>query len=397
MVRRVVFTAVVVLLSAYLAAGGPQSQSAGSVAPAQPANPPTAGPPIGSIGMQFQTGNQPPERVTKIVVDGVIEGGPAAQAGLQAGDIITSADGRAAANAAEFVSAIQAHAIGSTVTIGYERNGQQLDASVTVVDRKQLWTAWFARSSQAEQSAGEREENGAQLTLRRSLSAVIVGLQSNPEAIVIDPIHCNFNFDSFEFSAKFSKHGDFQQYKLDLKTLPRVFPKRGFGGMYRVKDEAGNDLPKPLDHLWWHPRDQHAQANAESMANALNHLRYLAGDRNIMALRNFEDAAGIWSTLSPKPPVPEAVREERLLAENAFKEGKTEEALYHYERGVEFDPLWPEGRFNAAVIAAELTFYAEAVEYMRAYLELAPDAPDAQSARDQMVIWNDKLRQLRSK
>jgi tetratricopeptide (TPR) repeat protein len=397
MVRRVVSTAVVVLLSAYLAATGPHGQSAGGAAPAQPANPPAAGPPIGSIGMQFQTGNEPPERVTKIVVMNVIEGGPAAQSGLLAGDTITSADGHAAANIAEFVSAIKAHGIGSTVTIGYERNGQPFETSVKVVDRNQLWTAWLMNGSQAEQSASERPQSDAQLTLRRALSAVIAGLQSNPEAIVIDPIHCNFSFDTLDFGAKFSRHGDFQQYKLDLKALPQVFPKRGFGGMYRVKDEAGNDLPKPLDHLWWHPRDPHAQANAESLARGLNHLRYLANDRNIMALRNFEQAAGIWLTLSPKPPVPAAVRDERLLAETAFKEGKVEEALYHYERGVELDPVWPEGRFNAALIAAELTFYAEAVEYMRAYLELAPDAPDAQSARDQMVIWKDKLRQLTSK
>ena len=28
---------------------------------------------------------------------------------------------------------------------------------------------------------------------------------------------------------------------------------------------------------------------------------------------------------------------------------------------------------------------------MRAYLELVPDAPDAQGARDQLIIWQDKL------
>jgi membrane-associated protease RseP (regulator of RpoE activity) len=209
MVRRVVSTAVVVLLSAYLAATGPHGQSAGGAAPAQPANPPAAGPPIGSIGMQFQTGNEPPERVTKIVVMNVIEGGPAAQSGLLAGDTITSADGHAAANIAEFVSAIKAHGIGSTVTIGYERNGQPFETSVKVVDRNQLWTAWLMNGSQAEQSASERPQSDAQLTLRRALSAVIAGLQSNPEAIVIDPIHCNFSFDTLDFGAKFSRHGDF--------------------------------------------------------------------------------------------------------------------------------------------------------------------------------------------
>jgi regulator of sirC expression with transglutaminase-like and TPR domain len=42
------------------------------------------------------------------------------------------------------------------------------------------------------------------------------------------------------------------------------------------------------------------------------------------------------------------------------------------------------------LISAELGLYAEAIEHMQAYLELFPDAADAQSARDQIVIWQDK-------
>jgi hypothetical protein len=33
------------------------------------------------------------------------------------------------------------------------------------------------------------------------------------------------------------------------------------------------------------------------------------------------------------------------------------------------------------------------MHHMRAYLELTPEAPDAQQARDQLVIWEAKLRQ----
>jgi tetratricopeptide (TPR) repeat protein len=225
------------------------------------------------------------------------------------------------------------------------------------------------------------------MTLWQARKTVASGFQSCPLATVDDPSSFKFTFDSFEFSAKIIVpfgHKDYRDQNVDLKDLPQVFPKKGFGGVYRVKDEAGKDLPEPFDHLVWYD-----SGTAELFANALNHLRDMAGEQG-MALRNLPQAAGAWRALPQKPLVPEEVRGQRLLAETAFKERKLQKALCHYERGLELYPVWPEGRFNAALIAAELHSYGEAVEHMRAYLELLPDAPDAQSARDQVVIWQDK-------
>jgi tetratricopeptide (TPR) repeat protein len=78
------------------------------------------------------------------------------------------------------------------------------------------------------------------------------------------------------------------------------------------------------------------------------------------------------------------------LAENAVKEKKLDDALEHYELGLDSCYTWPQGHFNAALIAAEIGFYEQAVEHMQSYLELVPDAPDAEAARDQIVIWRDK-------
>ena len=79
-----------------------------------------------------------------------------------------------------------------------------------------------------------------------------------------------------------------------------------------------------------------------------------------------------------------------MLAEDAVKAKNPEEALAHYELGLEAYPTWPQGYFNAALIAAELGYFQQAVEHMQAYLELLPDAPDAQAARDQIAIWREK-------
>lgn len=108
------------------------------------------------------------------------------------------------------------------------------------------------------------------------------------------------------------------------------------------------------------------------------------------AWTDFQKKAAAWRALSVKPALSETVRRERVLAENALREKDPKSAIEHYESGLQIDPVWPEGHFNAALLYAELNDYDNAVWHMRAYVELAPDAPDAQGARDQIAIWQDK-------
>jgi hypothetical protein len=57
-------------------------------------------------------------------------------------------------------------------------------------------------------------------------------------------------------------------------------------------------------------------------------------------------------------------------------------------------PTWPEGQFNLATLAGEKKYYELAVLHMKEYLELVPDSPDAQAAKDSIIIWRDKLSTL---
>jgi tetratricopeptide (TPR) repeat protein len=80
-----------------------------------------------------------------------------------------------------------------------------------------------------------------------------------------------------------------------------------------------------------------------------------------------------------------------VLAEDAFRNREFQKAADYYEQGLAIAPLWPQGQFNAAVLEGELETYSQAVLHMKRYLELSPDAADAQSAREQMIIWQSKL------
>jgi len=65
-----------------------------------------------------------------VQVAAVAASGPAAEAGLQAGDVITAVDGTAVANPAALVTAIHAHQPGDQVTITYTRGGKSTDVKV---------------------------------------------------------------------------------------------------------------------------------------------------------------------------------------------------------------------------------------------------------------------------
>jgi putative serine protease PepD len=61
----------------------------------------------------------------------ILPGGPAAKAGLKAGDVITKFDGRTITTAEELIVAIRAKNVGDKVELTYTRNG--VSATATVV------------------------------------------------------------------------------------------------------------------------------------------------------------------------------------------------------------------------------------------------------------------------
>lgn len=94
----------------------------------------------GSIGISFQQGvssavNRMYGFSNGVIVSSVTPNGGAAKAGLQPGDIIISIDGRDIKGGDDLVEDISSRHIGSTVKLGYVRNGKKDVASVVIGDR----------------------------------------------------------------------------------------------------------------------------------------------------------------------------------------------------------------------------------------------------------------------
>src|SRR6201997_2799220 len=100
----------------------------------------------GSIGITFQ-GNLPSavSRVygfkSGVLISSVQPGFAADKAGLKPGDIITTVDGRPIKDGDDLVTDISARKPGSTAKVGYIRNGQHLEATVTIGDRTKMIAA----------------------------------------------------------------------------------------------------------------------------------------------------------------------------------------------------------------------------------------------------------------
>ena len=189
-----------------------------------------------------------------------------------------------------------------------------------------------------------------------------------------------------------------------LGVFDTVCQKPGWENTYIWKRNA---VKQSFRKAWMDPqniqwRDYHngscpeecVQA-AKNFAAALNRLHVLAND-NGAAWNQFRQQAAAWRALATKPPLPDAVRIRRIAAEDAIKNSHPNAALEYYEEGLDLYPTWPEGHFNAALIAAELNDYTDAIEDMQAYLELTPNAPDAQAARDQIDLWQLKAKEQKS-
>jgi len=114
----------------------------------------------GSIGISFQA--NPPSAVARVygfksgvIISAAPAGLPAATAGLKPGDIITTIDGKPVKNGDDLVAVISEYKPGTSIDIGYLRNGQTQHAKVVVAEREKV----LAKMSNLESSEGEEGPN----------------------------------------------------------------------------------------------------------------------------------------------------------------------------------------------------------------------------------------------
>jgi tetratricopeptide (TPR) repeat protein len=99
----------------------------------------------------------------------------------------------------------------------------------------------------------------------------------------------------------------------------------------------------------------------------------------------------IYPRLAAKPALPEEARRYQVQAETLVKNKNYKSALTAYRKLLTITPWWPKAYFNCAVLEAELQHYFEAIEEMKDYLALSPDAPDARASKDKIYEWEVQI------
>jgi hypothetical protein len=192
---------------------------------------------------------------------------------------------------------------------------------------------------------------------------------------------------------------------INLDTVPGLEPKVREG--WRVLDpaaiymsfdpDAKNYDKSSTNVLFDRPRLEWATNSPEikKFVDALEVLKKNAKSpvgAEEQEMSEFHTRAMQWRALAEKPALPDAVHREEVLAKNSIQVDQNPEvALAHFEKGLSIEPLWPAGQLGAATICGELQRYECAVMHAERFLDMVPDAPQAETLRDKLIIWKDKL------
>ncbi len=137
------------------------------------------------------------------------------------------------------------------------------------------------------------------------------------------------------------------------------------------------------------------EARARTFVAALVRLKEaaLAPSTEAADFALFAAEAQLWLSATPKPPMSDDARTFKAVAEDAYTRKDFSAALDAYFEALDRHPMWPEGQFNAALLAAEAEDFEAAAMHMRRYLALAPDAADAPAAKDRLLLWQHRAKQ----
>jgi serine protease Do len=214
----------------------------------------------GSIGITFSAETSP--AVTRmygggkgVVVQDVTPNGPAAQAGIKAGDSITSVAGKSINAGDDLVAEVSSHHPGDKLKIGYLRNGKQAETTVTVADRQKLFGAQLGTAEDNTEEQAPKEGKFG-VTVKPVPDAVAKRLNLQPsQGVIVADIKPGSFADSIQLSRgdvilevnrqPIADPGSFAKIESELKSgQDVVFVVRQAGeGREAINSFLGGTLP----------------------------------------------------------------------------------------------------------------------------------------------------------
>jgi tetratricopeptide (TPR) repeat protein len=174
-----------------------------------------------------------------------------------------------------------------------------------------------------------------------------------------------------------------------------------FKDLQYIYSSLSNGVPsvRLYNKGWWKYvyLSTQTEAEAKSLADALYVLskapmNQLCIPEDPAEQAKFEEAVRQYREQSVKPVLPEEAWKYKVQADDALQEKRYDDAIDLYEQALKLAPWWPEGHFNRAMMMGNVEDYYGAVQEMKRYLVLEPNAPDARKAQDQVYKWEGKIK-----
>jgi serine protease Do len=211
----------------------------------------------GSIGVTFQEDNSANPVLMRemgapygIVVEDVAPGSPADKAGLRPKDVITHVNGQPVHSGADLVNPVAQTPIGQSVRIGYVRDKQEKEISVSVADRSKLFPEVAQTPDEQQQEGQEASQLGMHVEQLTPDFARKLGLSRQNGVIVTDVDPASFAEDlHFErgmviTSVNHVPINSLADYRREIGKL-----KPGQDVLFEVLRRSGNDTERMLTML----------------------------------------------------------------------------------------------------------------------------------------------------
>ncbi len=136
-----------------------------------------------------------------------------------------------------------------------------------------------------------------------------------------------------------------------------------------------------------------AKKVADVLFSMQNQEKKADSERKSQLVR-FESTAAQYRGLKIKLPVAEEQRKFIVQANALSQQKKYAKAIEQYLKVIELNPTsYPAAYFNLALLSAQNNNPLSAIHYMKHYLLLVPDAPDARGGQDKIYEWELMINQ----
>ncbi len=340
------------------------------------------------------------------VVKGLTDNAPAMRAGIQVGDRIIEINGQSTKGWTIDKFIQNARGVeGTQVALTIERKGKKIEKTLkreTMISKSAA--PFFAERSLAYRQKGMLEDaykdaekayslNPDNGWVKSAISISYIDKGRYDDALNILSTIKDSPFDRILEATAYAKLGNMKKaveiYSsipedyLALKSVLRKSYKNALLETLKPYVNAKKDTAKSLE-----AKGQYREALNE-YAEALK----VADDRDTKEIRT--RIAAIVKKNPYLSQIPEEARKYALRGEVLIKDGNFEGALKEFNTAIKIAPYAAVIYRTTALVYGELKEYAQAINYMNAYLELMSDAPDVRAVKDQIYKWEFMLEKER--